>query len=267
MYNLVMRQFSIILLSILTTPSFSCTCWNDSFPLTYLDQNDTLPSSQQHYIIKGIVIDNQIGSNVYNRWGHGNLVNVKVLEYWPKEAIMNDTVTIINDEMTCASGFKLDSIYLIGAYNTHRYLATSSCEGTGLFSKFENLIDSLGTGGIPQSSISNNKRLKTNRSEESQTAGTYWKFSIIISMAASAIFAIVVFLVRWLYFKYWLFRKAVGKYFRFYEGDNQELKDQVSAMATVKSSAMNELTVTVTTFIKNDLEVISKEFYSTQNRK
>ncbi|MDW3195003.1 MAG: hypothetical protein R8G66_21705 [Cytophagales bacterium] len=145
-----MRQFITFLLFVLSTPSFACLCWNDSFPLTYLNQNDTLPTNQHHFIIKGVVIDNQIGTNVFNRWGHGNLVNIKVLEYWPKDAVMNDTITIMNDENDCASGFLKDSTYLIGTWNSNRYLGTDQCEGTGLFSEYAHLIEQLGEPGIPR---------------------------------------------------------------------------------------------------------------------
>lgn len=63
---------------------------------------------------------------------------------------MNDTLTIVNDELDCASGFLKDSTYLIGAWNTNRYLGTSQCEGTGLFSEYAHLIGQLGEPGIPR---------------------------------------------------------------------------------------------------------------------
>ncbi len=255
-----MRTLIIIALFIFSTPSYGCICWNDSFPLTYLNRNDTLPTNQQHYIIKGIVIDNQIGSKVYNRFGHGNLVNIKVLEYWPKDAIMNDTITIMNDESDCASGFIQDSTYLIGAWNSNRYLATSECEGTGLFSEFENVIDSLGEGGIPKSLLRNNKKSKSEKNDL-RDLETNWTESIIISIIASAFFGIAVFLMRWYYFKYWLFRKVVGKYYRYYEGENEDLKNQLSATAVVSFSAMNELVVTVTTLINEDESLAHKDHY------
>lgn len=145
-----MRKIITLTLFIFSTPSFACICWNKSFPLSYLNQNDTLPTNQHHYIIKGIVIDSQIGRNVFNRWGHGNLTNIKVLEYWPQDAIMNDTITIMNDELDCASWFLQDSTYLIGTWNSHRYLGTDQCEGTALFTKYAHLVEQLGESGIPK---------------------------------------------------------------------------------------------------------------------
>lgn len=109
-----------------------------------------MPSEPTRFIIKGIVIDTNIGQNVYNRWGHGQLINIKVSEFWPKDAIINDTLTIIDDELSCAVHFVKDSTYLIGAYDAHRYLATSSCEGTILFSEWADQITKLGQSGTPK---------------------------------------------------------------------------------------------------------------------
>jgi hypothetical protein len=148
-----MRYFIIIGILTFSTPSIACLCWNESFPLTYLSQNDTLPTNQQHFLIKGIVLDNLVGENIFNRWGHGNLVNIKVLEYWPKGINMNDTITIMNDEHDCAVGFLQDSTYLIGAWNSNRYLGTDQCEGTSLYSKFAQLVEQLGEPGIPKTDI------------------------------------------------------------------------------------------------------------------
>lgn len=137
--------------------------------------------NEQHYIIKGIVINTEVGLNVYNRWGHGNLVNVKVLEYWPNDAIMNDTVTIMNDESSCASWLAQDSTYLIGAWNTNRYLATSLCEGTDLFSKYENLIERLGESGTPRTGkISVPKLIE--EEPESEVQNHWWVVAFAVSL-------------------------------------------------------------------------------------
>ncbi|MFT6200159.1 MAG: hypothetical protein ACJAQ2_001939 [Vicingaceae bacterium] len=153
-----------------------------------MNQNDTLPTNQQHFIIKGIVLDKQIGSNVYNRWGHGNLVNIKVLEYWPKDAIMNDTITIMNDENDCASGFLQDSTYLIGAWNSNRYLGTDQCEGTALYSKYAHLVEQLGESGIPRTD-------KHYESVSEQPSERIWNIKVILIIAISLSFLLNIILL------------------------------------------------------------------------
>jgi hypothetical protein len=145
-----MKQFVLLFFLFSWIPSFSCICWNEDFPLKYLNPSEIYPDNLKRFIIKGRVIDNQVGANVYNRWGPGNLANIKVLEYWPKDGGMNDTITLFDDEGTCGVFFMQDSIYLIGAWNAHRYLATSRCEGTGLFSEYAHLVESLGEPGLPK---------------------------------------------------------------------------------------------------------------------
>ncbi len=175
---------------------------------------------------------------------------------------MNDTVTIMNDESDCQSGFLKDSTYLIGAWNSNRYLGTSQCEGTGLLSQFMNQLDSLGEGGTPKpNDRNNNKPTIQNTDDNLNQSETGWTESILLSLSASAIFAIVIFILRWMYFKYWLYRNVAGKYYRNYDGENQTLQNEISALAEVSRSAMNELVITVTTYINEDESLSHKDHY------
>ncbi|UII30782.1 hypothetical protein LVD17_21035 [Fulvivirga ulvae] len=118
----------------------------------YLKANDTLSRNQQRIIIKGVVLSSDTNHNLFNKYGRANVVNIKVLEYWPSEGLKyidSDTITIFNDESDCAVNFKKDSVCLVRAYTFNRYLGTSICEGTKLLSESEDDLTKLGVGDKP----------------------------------------------------------------------------------------------------------------------
>ena len=148
------RLFLVLFFGVfLYNAAIGCTCTNQPI-MDYLQQNDSLSLNEKVLVIRGRVLDVGVGDSVFNKFGQGNLINVKVLEYWPKDALKflnGDIVTVFNDESDCAINFKKDSSYLIRAYSFNRYLATSICEGTKLLSKSLDDIELLGAGSEPNS--------------------------------------------------------------------------------------------------------------------
>ena len=147
-----MAKFIVTLLFVLCSQaSFGCICWFEGFPAGYLDQNK-LGEIPEYYILHAKIIDINIGDNVCQKdpGRHGNLVNVLVYKSWPPTRNVSDTLTLFNDDY-CAYPFVTDSTYLIGARTFDRYLYTSQCEGTQLYSKLEDSLNILGPGKPPVS--------------------------------------------------------------------------------------------------------------------
>lgn len=101
---------------------------------------------------------------------------------------MNDTITIMNDENDCASGFLQDSTYLIGAWNSNRYLGTDQCEGTALYSKYAHLVEQLGESGIPRTD-------KHYESVSEQPSERIWNIKVILIIAISLSFLLNIILL------------------------------------------------------------------------
>lgn len=172
--------------------SLSCTCL--TVPISeYLAKNDSLTYNKQFVAFQGTVIDITIGDSVFNVFGAGNLVNLKVMEYWPKEGLEHlkgDIITVFNDDL-CGINFKKDSTYLVRAVKSGLYLSTSSCEGTRLLSNefAQEDLKFLGEGTKPTPVV----REASSEIEEESSGEFDWRLFFIISAVINLILLLILF--------------------------------------------------------------------------
>ena len=150
--NSLKRLITVIVVCLATKiTAYGCICVPFSVE-NYLYRNDTLPKNQHVVVFKGKVVTEAIDS-IFNVYGLGEVVNIKILEYWQDDELgflEGDIISVFNDGSDCAIHFQKDSTYLIRAVRQGLYFATSQCEGTVLVSDLsaQNDLRFLGKGKV-----------------------------------------------------------------------------------------------------------------------